>query len=500
MVTSAANLVSVPELGLKALWEGDHYDDDISWIHPTDLFDPTPFLKASNLIITTGSQLMDKTGPDFDEYVKRLKHSGIYGIAFGSDVHFEGTPELLVDACQKYNLTLIDIPYVIPGMALTRWVSETQTAQARMRDSWVIETMQALSLAALRKEGISSVLRELTNRLPIGVFLIDSNGEAPYAFPATGDFRDLHDRVVQEARELLGKNQRAGKEMSLNNFSLHLQTLGKQQNLYGVLAIVSSEKLNREELSVVTGVVALAELSLEQSTRLQQATGLLRSEIIGFLCEGHVQAATKVSGLIGSRLPDDPIIVSLLKSSEHSAAIVESLIMRMKIFAQESYFSARIEDQVVLVLPVRSLSILQKFVKHYGLLGGTSAIGSYNYFQKHLDQARYALNHSSSRGDLVEYLPEMEDTIVTMLGKPVIERLAQNKFEPLAGLSDRDELLRSLETWLKHNGAWDGASRELGIHRHSLRNRISKLEGLLGLDLDDFETKTYLWALLRFQK
>src|SRR5690606_34397416 len=147
------------------------------------------------------------------------------------------------------------------GMALTRWFSDGQSAKARKRDAWVIETMQALSIAALRKEGITSVLRELSNRLQLGVILIDSAGEPQTIISLDGSSRKIADQVVIKARELLSRNQRAGKDTVINSQSVHLQTLGRQSNLSGVLALVSENKLNQEELSVVTSAIALAELS-----------------------------------------------------------------------------------------------------------------------------------------------------------------------------------------------------------------------------------------------
>lgn len=496
MELSTATMVGVKEFGLIALWKGEGYFEDITWAHPTELLDPVQFLQPRNMVITGGSQLVGRGAHEFDSYIERLKNHGILSLAFGADVYFEGTPEALIDACRKYDLSLIEIPYELPGMALTRWVADTQAAQTRVRDNWVIETMHSLSLAALRRDGISSVLRELSIRLNLGVFLVDSSGEVRYAFNSGQDNEEQFQRILS-ARELLSRNQRAGKEVVVNGQNVHLQTLGKQQNLSGVLGIVTQDKLNRAELSIVTSAIALAELSLEQSERLRQASGLLRSEIIGFLCDGHVDAALKVSGLIGTRLPDDPIMVALLSSGKYSAPAIELFIIQMKIFSDKPYFPARIEDQMALVISENELDILKKFVKHYDLRAGTSVVGTYQYFQKHLDQSRYALNHARD-GRLVRYQPEMEDTIVTLLGKPVIERLTRLKLTPLLEQPDGEQLAESLKIWLDHNGSWDRASRVLGIHRHSLRNRISKIEQLMQIDLNEFENRAFLWTLLKF--
>ncbi|MGO4276372.1 helix-turn-helix domain-containing protein, partial [Paenibacillus sp. TAF58] len=48
----------------------------------------------------------------------------------------------------------------------------------------------------------------------------------------------------------------------------------------------------------------------------------------------------------------------------------------------------------------------------------------------------------------------------------------------------------------EHNGTFDSAARELGIHRHTLRARVAEAERLLGRDLSSFHARADLWAAL----
>ena len=63
--------------------------------------------------------------------------------------------------------------------------------------------------------------------------------------------------------------------------------------------------------------------------------------------------------------------------------------------------------------------------------------------------------------------------------------------------AERELLVESATTWLENNGAWDPAAKQLGIHRHTLRNRISVLEKVLALDLERFGDRAELWAALQ---
>ena len=78
-------------------------------------------------------------------------------------------------------------------------------------------------------------------------------------------------------------------------------------------------------------------------------------------------------------------------------------------------------------------------------------------------------------------------------------RRAQGLLSPLRHHDERhrDDLQHSLSVWLSHHGQTSAASAELGVHRHTLRTRVSTAESLLQRDLDDPDTRAELWAALR---
>lgn len=60
-----------------------------------------------------------------------------------------------------------------------------------------------------------------------------------------------------------------------------------------------------------------------------------------------------------------------------------------------------------------------------------------------------------------------------------------------------DELIRSLEAFIEHNGQWEKAARELFCHRHTLRYRIRRVEQLTGRDLKTARDRIEFWLALR---
>ena len=89
--------------------------------------------------------------------------------------------------------------------------------------------------------------------------------------------------------------------------------------------------------------------------------------------------------------------------------------------------------------------------------------------------------------------------LLSLLAGPTAAAFADSLLRPLLehDVSGRGDLTRSLATWLEHNGEWDAAAAALGIHRHTLRNRIRRAAGLLGRDLDTAAVRAELWVALR---
>jgi PucR family transcriptional regulator, purine catabolism regulatory protein len=60
-----------------------------------------------------------------------------------------------------------------------------------------------------------------------------------------------------------------------------------------------------------------------------------------------------------------------------------------------------------------------------------------------------------------------------------------------------DELLRSLDVFIEHNGHWEKAANALFCHRHTLRYRIRRIEQLTGRDLSNARDRIEFWLALR---
>jgi PucR family transcriptional regulator, purine catabolism regulatory protein len=60
-----------------------------------------------------------------------------------------------------------------------------------------------------------------------------------------------------------------------------------------------------------------------------------------------------------------------------------------------------------------------------------------------------------------------------------------------------EELLRSLDVFIEHNGHWEKAASSLFCHRHTLRYRVRRVEQLTGRDFSNARDRIEFWLALR---
>lgn len=60
-----------------------------------------------------------------------------------------------------------------------------------------------------------------------------------------------------------------------------------------------------------------------------------------------------------------------------------------------------------------------------------------------------------------------------------------------------EELLRSLDVFVEHNGHWERAAQALYCHRHTLRYRVRRIEALTERDFSRARDRIELWLALR---
>lgn len=506
----------------------------VVWAHTSDLPDPTPFLDAGHVLLTTGTQFGDASGGAdvpaaasdddafADAYVRRLREAGVAALGFGTEVIRAGTPDALVAACIAQGLPLFEVPYRVPFIAIARLVADLLAEDAYARQAWALAAQRAISLAALRPDGLSATLAELSHRLGTWVGLIDATGSLDREAPLDGLAQPALGEVVGEARSMLRRGQRASRTLLAAESTgtpqhLTLQTLGGGGALRGVLAIGDSPELDQAGREVVTAVIALAGLALEQNRDLDRARGHLRSGLLRSILAGDTALAERVAAEMWGELPHAPVRVMVTDAPlAHVDRLTELLELRVEERNGRLFFG-RDDEQFVLVVEQHDAGLADEIASEFDLpvgvsdpvgsagagagatgAGGAGAASGGGVALAH-EQAMRALERARETGAGVSHFEEISrQGVLAFLARTDARAVALATLAPLTehDAASGTALITTTRTWLEHGGQFDATARALGVHRHTVRSRIALAERLLGRDLSGFHARADLWAAL----
>ncbi|MEU4804473.1 PucR family transcriptional regulator [Actinosynnema sp. NPDC023587] len=404
-------------------------DRPVSWVHSTELADPTPFLEGGELLLTTGIAL----GPH-RAYVRRLVGAGAAGLGFGTGLSHRHVPADLVAAARAAGLPLVEVPRKVPFIAITKAVSRAVAADEYAALTRTSDAQRALTRAALTSTG--TVVRRLAVLIGGAVALLDETGATAHA---DGELPDLR----AEARRL-GAGP-AGSAWEADGRHLAMQVLGRR----GYLAVATAGPLDVADRNIVNTAASLLTLALAQSDAVGAVRRELRTAQFRLLLAGQPVADAPAGPFRVFVLPKE------LAGEEH---------------ADPPGFRADHEGHVVLL--AREVD---------GPAHGSGEV----------DAGSVARGYREALRAREEHVANFADVPGSGLLAPDVAHHAATLLAPLDA-----SLRESLRVWLGCHGQWDPAAAKLGVHRHTIRNRMRRVEELLGRPLDSPGVRAELWFAL----
>lgn len=125
-------------------------------------------------------------------------------------------------------------------------------------------------------------------------------------------------------------------------------------------------------------------------------------------------------------------------------------------------------------------------------LGGPAMLGD---LERSHRQAGQALSNALGAG--LAFVSFDEGAVLKTVLRALPTAAHQSLADVLAALDETEPALRlSLEVFLSENGSWEAAASRLGVHRHTVRNRIARIEELTFLSLDRVEDRVLAWLAI----
>ncbi|GGN22460.1 PucR family transcriptional regulator [Lentzea pudingi] len=432
-----SDLVARVDLGLTVLCGAGALDRPVRWAHVSELEDPTPYLVGEELLLTAGVRFPS----DVPAYVAGLVSSGVSAIGFGVEPEYPTVPATLVEACEAQGMPLLEVPPSTPFLAVSQALGAVLAEIAVREQRMLADSQRALTRAATRVRPVESVLTTLAVVLNCRADLVD-------ATHAPEDVSSLVARVASGTGPRSASAQVGEDHVTLDPVES------------AVLVVRRPAPLSPAERAVVAVALALLGLlrrDLEsergQIARLA-ASALLRAEVSGVEA---VLGAGPYRVVAGQSRADYDVL------AQRYGPLVSK---------GEGGFLALVAAGLGVSGPVGVSSP----VDGSGIEGAAA-------------EASALLPRALATGE-----PALPASDLSSLVDPVAARAFARR--ELAGLLGRPELIDTLRAWLGQHGSWDRAATVLGVHRNSVRHRISHVERLLGRDLGTADARTSLWLAL----
>ncbi|MGW4199982.1 PucR family transcriptional regulator [Streptomyces sp. NPDC004726] len=510
MPLTLASLAQHSALKLAVRVGEDHLDRPVRWAHVSELANPVPYLEGGELLLVTAITLDAEDREAMRHYVRRLVGAGVVGLGFAVGVHYDDVPDALLDAAREEDFPLLAVPRRTPFIAIGKAVSAAVSADQYRAVTAGFEVQRELTRAALG-DGPGAVVARLAAYVDGWAALYDASGAVVAASPEwaarraarlTGDVERLRERSAPASAVVGGTG----------DDRVELQSLGSGRRVRGALAVGTGARLGTSERYAVHSAVALLTLTTERSRSLQEAEQRLGTAVLRMLLSGQRDHARAVAGDLYGTLLDSPF--RLLIAEPARDADDEALDSLAE--ALESAASRRGEAAIVVPEPDGRLVVLAadggavvaacldgygaKDATEGGVFIGLSAPTGPIAAADAYKQAGQALSVAHRRGRaLVEHEELAAGSIVPLLADDAVRAFADGLLRALYehDAKGRGDLVASLRAWLSRHGQWDAAAADLGVHRHTLRYRMRRVEEILGRSLDDPDVRMELWLALK---
>jgi DNA-binding PucR family transcriptional regulator len=452
----------------------------VTAVHVSELVDPTSYLSGGELLLTTGL-VLPTSRIGWEGYVSRLKSIGIAALGIGLGPRYSAPPEALQEACKASGLTLLIVPDPTPFLTIsqTYWTARARSSEQHLQDE--VAAHRALINAAASPDPPAEVLRRLARAVDGWAASLTSAGKLDQIHPAG---------LVEEAEALQSEVERldvAGIH-SAASFIAHgryvvIFPLSVEETVVGYLAVGTTEQLSAMRRRVVLTAVALLSIDSIRWRRTSSAREATARCVASLVDLGHIEAARQLAAAEG--LPmlnrEGRVLLVRARDSEKVLRVVESWSADALAVA-----TTRAESWYLLLSGHPQLADLSRSLSKADPTA--SAVVSALVRLEDIATTRSRLGErlrGLSRGEL-----QLDES---PLGDARLIATRLDDF--LAGQSK--DVIAAVAAYLRHRGQWAEASRDLGVHRNTLRYRLSRARDALGVDIEDPDTAARLWLLMR---
>lgn len=524
MTISLRSLLARSDLHLQVVVPGhpESVDAPISWVHSTELADPTPYLEGGELILLTGLAMADDVANDEQrQYARRLVKAGIRGIGFGVGVRHQRIPTWLVEQCTQYGLPLFSVPAPTPFIAITKEVSRKLTDERQRGFARAYNDQRQLMRSVHTLYPVSSIVSKLAEIIggwaalinPAGTVIESSHRFLPVHIDALGDA--LTFSVLGEAKFINVK----GYDVAV------FHVASPAGDTLGYLVAGRKGVTGSLDHTPVAAAVSLLSLAISRSTDANRVLSRLRASMVRRCLEGHAASVRPYAHDLWDGMPAEPLCAMRLLGDMSALEAAQRLVEPFRkslVKNLNPVVFGMVEDDLWIIV---SQSNVSEWVSQLGRDGsvvlGVSSASTWLDMARARHEAYQAAAEAKTTGSAsVQYgQGSAAGTLENLLEPSLLRAFADLKLAPLRNVTfnlstgphtDRDAAtdgdslsvgaIEVLHAWIEAQGKMEEAARTLEIHRHTMSKYMARIARLLSVDLKDPGAVAELWFACRYAR
>ena len=506
--------------------------DPIRWVHVSELEELSALLQGGELILTTGLGLpSDEAGQE--RYIENLGRVGVRGVVLELGRRFASAPRGLLRAGRRWGFPLVVLHRTIPFVAVTEAVHSRIVSDQVERLRFSQHVHETFSTLSIEEPDISEVLRRAQRLAGSPVVLEDLAHQVLDCNLGSASAANALREWERRSRDAVD----AGPSRPLGNEYWLVSPVGPSQHMWGRLVLLSPQLdddsammlleraaqalalarlLERDRRGVEHRVQAglLAELS---RGRVQGGSDLsARAEALG-LARGQRYLAVGLAprGGQGSSEAVDP------RAAERVDARVVDIVTAAAQSCGRTALAAALSPRTVsavLSLPAEVERDLERFAAAVEQrlaadreIGDEWAIGvsrdspTLTGAGPLLDEAAHVARVAAALPGNARRKPVYRSSDVRLRGllsllreDPRVLNFESSELDPLRRHDERYDtgLVELLRGFLHFSGNKTQLAQHAHLSRPALYNRLATIEHVLGVDLDDAESRVSLHVAL----
>lgn len=530
MVFTCRQLLDVPELHLTLAYDGGNnaMEQGIIWVHPTDVINAANFAEQGEILLTCSTNFplesmqnandisllkrdLRKLGlaADVDDvqqayetlwlqYMATLAHAGVLAIGFGIKMKHPTIPKAMLQAAMEYHIMLFEVPEDVNFSEIVKTVLHRQAEESEGIQRVMYNVQRDLFRATDNENVIESVVRESATRANGWAAFVNPKGSIISISDASKSQQATHLSLLMVQQE----EQRCNTAKTCfciskgrNRYYLCIVEDGKRR--LGTI-IVSSQGNGDSNIARAVGISAADALAWSLPSRIEERKRRMRfgNLAVEQLASGNVDLASSLFKELHANAISFPMTLFCIDPQSTQSDFTSRMCDDI---ADDGALFGQFQDYYWILAPAhQSERIRTLLADSERVLSGTATINDFSnapdVFQLALKDLcmRRIGNHDS----IIDLSPH------ELVSPEIAAAYSSELFALVRSLpkNEKNQLMRTLRELLYTAFNVGAAAKRLAVHRHTVENRMSKLESLLGLDFTNESARVKVWIACSFMR